>query len=197
MPGLRITRTGAVFEAMVPTILAQKVVGKESARSYRALVQAWGEPAPGPTGLRLPPSAESLATRPYHDFHPFGIEMRRAGAIRMAASSVRRMEQALDLGAEEARRLLSAFPGVGPWSAAEVAIVALGDADAVSVGDYHLPHTVSWALTGRPRGSDQRMLELLEPYHGHRGRVLRLLEAAGIAAPRSGPRMPVRSIARL
>jgi 3-methyladenine DNA glycosylase/8-oxoguanine DNA glycosylase len=74
-----------------------------------------------------------------------------------------------------------------------VAIVALGNADAVSVGDYHLPHMVSWALTGEPRGSDERMLELLEPYLGHRGRVLRLIGAAGIGAPRLGPRVKLRS----
>jgi hypothetical protein len=35
------------------------------------------------------------------------------------------------------------------------------------------------------------MLELLEPYRGHRGRVLRLLLAGGIAAPRRGPRLPL------
>jgi hypothetical protein len=41
------------------------------------------------------------------------------------------------------------------------------------------------------------MLELLEPYRGHRGRVLRLLFAAGIEAPRYGPRLPLRSVARM
>ena len=88
---------------------------------------------------------------------------------------------------------MRALPGVGPWTAAEVALVALGDADAVPVGDYHVPHMVSWALAGEPRGSDERMLDLLEPFAGHRGRVVRLLAAAGLAAPRFGPRMPLRS----
>jgi 3-methyladenine DNA glycosylase/8-oxoguanine DNA glycosylase len=86
---------------------------------------------------------------------------------------------------------------MGPWSAAEIARVALGDADAVSIGDYHLPHQVSWALAGEPRGSDERMLELLEPYRGHRCRVLRLLFAAGIEAPRYGPRLPLQDVARM
>jgi 3-methyladenine DNA glycosylase/8-oxoguanine DNA glycosylase len=97
----------------------------------------------------------------------------------------------------DARRLLAAFPGVGPWTAAEVALVALGDADAVSVGDYHIPNTVAWALAGEPRGTDQRMLELLEPFAGHRGRVIRLIEAAGISAPKYGPKATARSIGRL
>jgi 3-methyladenine DNA glycosylase/8-oxoguanine DNA glycosylase len=117
--------------------------------------------------------------------------------IRFAASRAARIEEAAGMTPEDARRRLLAFPGIGPWSAAEVALTALGDPDAVSVGDYHLPHLVSWALAGEPRGTDERMLELLEPYAGHRGRALRLLEAAGLGAPRFGPRMPLRDIARL
>jgi 3-methyladenine DNA glycosylase/8-oxoguanine DNA glycosylase len=78
-----------------------------------------------------------------------------------------------------------------------VAAVALGDPDAVSVGDYHLPHLVAWALAGKPRGDDALMLELLEPFRGNRGRVLRLLELGGHHAPRFGPRRPLRSIAGL
>ena len=77
-----------------------------------------------------------------------------------------------------------------------MARLGLGDPDAVSVGDFHLPNLVSWALAGEPRGTDERMLELLEPYRGQRGRVQRLLEAGGITAPRFGPRRPLRSIAR-
>ena len=101
------------------------------------------------------------------------------------------------MGAPEARRRLTAIPGVGPWSAAEVALVALGDADAVSLGDFHLPHQVCWALAGVPRGDDDTMLELLEPYRGHRGRVLRLLFEGGVAAPRFGSRLPLPRIGRL
>jgi len=98
----------------------------------------------------------------------------------------------------DARRRMTALPGIGAWTAAEVGLVALGDADAVSVGDYHLPNRVAWALAGEPRGDDARMLELLEPWRGHRGRVIRLIGAGGGAgggaAPRYGPRMPLRSI---
>jgi 3-methyladenine DNA glycosylase/8-oxoguanine DNA glycosylase len=89
------------------------------------------------------------------------------------------------------------LPGVGPWTAAEVALRALGDTDAVSVGDFHIPNMVAWALAREPRATDARMLELLEPYRGQRGRVIRLLEAAGVAAPRFGPRMSPRAIAAI
>ena len=91
---------------------------------------------------------------------------------------------------------LTAVTGVGPWTAAEVSAVAFGDADAVSVGDYHLPSLVSWALAGERKGTDERMLELLAPFSGHRGRVIRLLAAGGAGPPRRGPRMAPRDIAR-
>jgi 3-methyladenine DNA glycosylase/8-oxoguanine DNA glycosylase len=104
-----------------------------------------------------------------------------------------RVDEAAELPLDEAYRRLRALPGVGQWSAAEVGLVALGDADAVSVGDYHLPSQVAWALAGERTGTDARMLELLEPYRGHRGRVLRLLTVAAVGPPRRGPRRALRS----
>jgi 3-methyladenine DNA glycosylase/8-oxoguanine DNA glycosylase len=201
MPGLRITRSRAVFEALLRTVPAQKVTGVEAGRAYTALVRRFGEPAPfaegAPAGLFVPPSPERLAELPYFAWHRLGIEMRRANVLRHAAARAAKLEEAVGMPPQDARRRLMAFIGVGAWTAAEVAIVALGDADAVSVGDYHLPNTVSWALAGESRGTDERMLELLAPFAGHRGRVIRLIEAAGIAAPRFGPKMPVRSFRAL
>ena len=95
------------------------------------------------------------------------------------------------------RRRLRSLPGIGAWTAAEVVRCAFGDPDAVSVGDFHIPNTVAWALAGEPRADDARMLELLEPYRGQRGRVQRLLEVGGIVAPRYGPRLAPRSIAAI
>jgi 3-methyladenine DNA glycosylase/8-oxoguanine DNA glycosylase len=196
LPGLRIPRSQAVTEALVPVIIEQKFSGDEARRSYRSLVIALGEPAPGPPGhgLRVPPSPATLAATPSWAMHPFGVERKRADTIRLTCSYARRLDEATSLAAPEARRRLSAVPGIGAWTAAEVALVALGDADAVSVGDFHLPHQVCRALTGIPRGDDAAMLELLEPYRGHRGRVLRLLAAGGVQAPRFGPRMARRRI---
>jgi 3-methyladenine DNA glycosylase/8-oxoguanine DNA glycosylase len=194
MPGLRIPHSGAVMELLVPTILEQKVIGKEARRSWAGLVRALGEPAPGPEGLLLAPSPAVLAATPYFAFHRFDVERRRADTVRRAATHARRLEEATAMAPDDARRRLCALPGLGPWSAAKVALAALGDADAVAVGDYHLPHLVCWALAGEPRGDDARMLELLEPYRGHRGRVTRLLMAGGVQAPRYGPRMALHPI---
>jgi 3-methyladenine DNA glycosylase/8-oxoguanine DNA glycosylase len=196
-PGLRIPRSGAVFEAVLPIIIEQKVTTSEAHEAYRRLVHAWGERAPGPggeLGLRVPPGARDLAGRPYFEFHRFGLERRRATTIRNAAERAPKLEETTAMDPASATRRLCALSGIGPWTAAQVGLAALGDADAVPVGDLHLPNMVAWALAGEPRGTDERMLELLEPFGGHRGRAARLLTLAGVQAPRFGPRTKLRSI---
>jgi 3-methyladenine DNA glycosylase/8-oxoguanine DNA glycosylase len=195
LAGVRIGRSEAVFEALVPAILEQKVLGSAARRAYRGIVARWGEPAPGPHGLRLQPEPAALARLPYYALHPLGVERRRADTLRRAAASAARLEEAVRMTREAADARLRALPGIGGWTAAEVTLRALGDADAVSVGDFHLPHLVAWALAGEPRATDARMLELLEPWRGHRGRVVRLLEASGIWPPAYGPRMARYDIA--
>jgi 3-methyladenine DNA glycosylase/8-oxoguanine DNA glycosylase len=194
-PGLRLGRTAAVVEALVPAVIEQRVTGAESARSYRELVRRHGEPAPGPFGLLLPPDPALLANLPYWALHRCGIEQRRADTVRRVAARAARLETATALAPSDAERLLTTVPGVGPWTAAEVAQIALGDRDSVSVGDYNLSHLVGWALAGERRATDERMLELLAPYAGHRARVVRLLERSGRHPPRRAPRRARPSIA--
>lgn len=195
--GLRMTRTEAVFEALVPAIIGQKVSATEARHSYLALVDHYGSPAPGPIGLRLPPDPAVLAGLPYHAFHPLGIERRRAEALREAARVAESLERLTALSPAEARRRLATLPGIGAWTAAETIRIALGDPDAVSVGDYNLPNLVAWLLAGEPRGDDARMLELLAPYAGQRARAVRLLELSGRRPPRFGPRLARQSIAAI
>jgi 3-methyladenine DNA glycosylase/8-oxoguanine DNA glycosylase len=191
--GLRMCRTDAIVEALVPSVIEQKVIGLEARRSYARLVRALGAPAPGPAGgLFVPPEPAVLAGTPADTYHRFGIERTRSDAIRLACSYARRLEEAVVLPPDAARARLRALPGIGPWTAAEVTRIAFGDADAVSVGDYHLPSMVAWALAGEPRADDARMLELLAPYAGHRARVVRMIEIGGSHPPRSGPRLPLR-----
>jgi 3-methyladenine DNA glycosylase/8-oxoguanine DNA glycosylase len=160
-------------------------------------VTALAEPAPGPLGLVLPPDPEHVAALPYYAFHPFGVERRRAEVLRHVGARAAWVDEAAGLPIDAAEDRLATVQGIGPWTVAEVARLAFGDADAVSVGDYHVPNIVAWALAREPRGSDERMLELLEPYRPHRGRVQRLLETSGIRAPAFGPRMAPRAIDRI
>jgi 3-methyladenine DNA glycosylase/8-oxoguanine DNA glycosylase len=196
-PGLRLPSSGRVLHALVPTILEQKVTGTEAFRSYGALLRRYGEPAPDPghaPALLLPPTPKTLAGLPYHAYHPLGVERRRAEVIRAAAARADWLEGRT--AAETAHRLRS-LPGIGAWTVAEVLRCVFGDPDAVSVGDYHVPNMVAWALAGEPRADDARMLELLAPYRGQRGRVQRLLEVGRVTAPRYGSRMAPRSIASI
>lgn len=197
-PGIRTLRTEAVVDALVAGIVEQKVTGTEAHRVWHGLVRTYGEPAPGPAaaklGLRLLPTPATLAALPYYAYHPLGLERRRAELIRAVAARAPWFEAIVDLPLPQAYARLLAVPGIGPWTAAEVAVRALGDDDAVSVGDFHLPNLVAWALAGEPRGSDARMLELLEPYRGRRALVIRLLELGGARPPSYGPRLAPRRI---
>jgi 3-methyladenine DNA glycosylase/8-oxoguanine DNA glycosylase len=193
--GVRLTASGRPFDALLPAILEQKVTGVEARASYRALIRRHGEAALGPFGLRLAPSPQALAALPSYAFHPLGVERRRAELIRRCAAIAPRLARAG--GSAEASRLLAAVPGIGPWTRAEVVRVAYGDPDAVSIGDYHLPSVVAWALAGERSAGDDRMIELLEPYRGQRARVQRLLELGGVWPPRRGPRMAARQIAAI
>jgi 3-methyladenine DNA glycosylase/8-oxoguanine DNA glycosylase len=195
--GVGLTRALDVVRTLIAAVLEQKVVGLEARRAWRQMTAAVSEPAPGEGGLLLPPDPSRVAELPYFRFHPWGVERRRAEVVRAVCARAASLEALAEVPPEEARRRLEAMPGVGPWTSAEVARLSLGDPDAVSVGDYHLPNIVAWALAGETRGTDKRMLELLEPYRGQRGRVQLLLEASHISPPAYGPRLEARSIDRL
>ena len=194
-PGLRLTRTGSVLDALVVSILGQKVQGEEAHRAWQGLVTRFGERAPGPLDLWVPPPPEKLARLPYWAFHHIGLERRRADVIRAAAAVAPQLERIANLSHEDGERRLRSLNGIGVWTAAETMRLALGDPDAVSVGDYHLPHIVCRALAGEPRGTDERMLELLEPYRGQRARVALLIEFGSAWQARRAPRRRLRSIA--
>jgi hypothetical protein len=191
--GMRVGRSGRVLEALVPAVLEQKVVGAEACRAWRLLLLRFGDPAPGPApdGMRVFPPARTWLRIPSWEWHRAGVEGVRARTIIGAAQVARRLEEIVAMASADADRRLRALPGIGPWTSAEIRQRACGDADAVSVGDYHLPATVGWALAGR-KVDDAGMLELLAPYAGHRYRVTRLVELGRAGPPRHGPRMSVR-----
>ncbi len=193
--GLRFPRHPSVFCSLQRWVLAQKVTGIEAGQAYRRLVRSWGEPAPGPGGLFLPPTPEEILQHGYEEFHPLGVEKRRADQLRHLASRTRRLEALGDLEPEKAGELLCAQRGVGPWTSAKIVRQCLGDPDAVEVGDYNTPHMVAFNLCGEERSNDARMLDLLEPYRGYRGRAILLMERYGRHPPRRGPRADLRHLA--
>lgn len=187
--GLRTGASGDLYHQLLPTVVAQRITAGEALRQWHRLCTSLGEPAPGPyPELRLPPAPADLARRPAWWFHPLGIEAKRARTLREIARVAHRLWAWAELEPLAAAQKLALVPGVGVWTIGSVLGPALGDDDAVPVGDFHIPHMVAWNLAGEARADDDRMLALLEPYRGVRGRVVRLLVLGGHRAPARGPR---------
>ncbi|HWF68688.1 MAG TPA: DNA-3-methyladenine glycosylase 2 family protein [Mycobacterium sp.] len=199
VPHLRLGRTGQVLEALIPAVIEQRVPGADAFRAWRLLVTKFGTPAPGPAParMRVPPSADVWRHLPSWEYHRANVDPGRARTIVSCAQRAPSLERLASWPAAKARDALLSLPGVGAWTAAETAQRAFGDPDALSVGDYHIPKMIGWTLLGRPI-VDADMVELLEPMRPHRYRVVRLLEASGLAyEPRRGARLPVQDIRAL
>ena len=205
--GLRPCVAPSLVDVIVRYVAQQRVTFADAAAAYRQLVLRFGAKVAGtPEGLRAPPSARQLASLPYYELHRFGLERRRAETIAAVAKRATRVEALRDAPFDEVRTKLALFRGVGPWTREMVLATALGDFDAVPLGDYHLPHLVAWTLAGTERDrarpgpdpdADRRMLELLAPFAGQRFRALQMLDAFQHTTggpfrpePRRGPRHP-------
>ncbi len=196
LPGLRIVRLGSAYDLALATTVEQRVTSAEAKRSWRALVRRHGSPAPGVHGLRLPPAPEVVETLADWEWRALGIEGRRAATMRTIASDAAGLDRAVGAGDAMLANRLSSLRGVGPWTAAHVLLFAVADADAVPVGDWHLPRHVGHALARGGRADDGRMLELLEPFRPHRARVWRLLMAGTGGPPRRAPRARIHDLMR-
>ncbi|MFI5680887.1 DNA-3-methyladenine glycosylase family protein [Streptomyces cellulosae] len=199
-PGLRLTRTGLVLESLIPSVLEQKVTTDEAYRAWRSLVRKFGEPAPGPAAggrLWVMPAPRTWALIPSWEWHRAGVDNKRASTILRAVRVAARLEEAVRMPPAQAQARLEVVPGIGPWTSAEVVQRSHGAADAVTVGDLHLPGIVGWALAGDRFADDAVMLELLEPYAGQRHRAARLILLSGQVPARRAPRMPRGDIGRL
>jgi 3-methyladenine DNA glycosylase/8-oxoguanine DNA glycosylase len=193
LPGLRLGSVGRVWDVLFAAVLEQKVTGHEARRSWRELCRRFGTPAPGPApdGMFAPPTPKAVLRIQDWEWHRAGLDGARRRTVIAAAQVAHRLEGAVALRGEEGRSLLRRVPGIGVWTAAEVAQRAWGDADAVSVGDFHIPSVVGYALLGH-KLDDDGMLEVLAPYAPHRQRAVRYIEASGFRKPRFGPRFAAR-----
>jgi len=200
---IRLASTGLIWQTLVFVILGQRVTTQEAMRSWRRLVAAHGEPAPGPDGMRLPPTSDVLRSLSYVDLHTMNVERRRADAIVLAAKRAGRLEEAALMTPADALVRLSALSGLGVWTATSTVATSHGDPDTIVLRDYGLPTMVNYAFTGNARrvpadeGGDELMCAHLAPWAGHRQRIVRLLSSAGLHAPRRAPRAFNPDIRRL
>lgn len=185
--GTHLPRRPVVFHRLVQIVLMQLVTWADAFRGWRLLVDRFGHAAPGPFAMRCPPSPRTLRELGYYDLMGCGVNPRQARLILRLAQEASRLDR-LATDPSALGRYLATIPGVGDWTIQYLLGSALGESDAVLTGDYHMPHTVAWFLAGEERGNDERMVELLEPFRGHRFRVVNLLWQSGITAPRRGPR---------
>ena len=197
---LLLGRSNTPYHELLHAVLAQRVTSIEAIRQWHHIVRTYGTTAPGPNpSLMLPPSPDVLASLPYHAFHGFGIERKRAESLISVAKHFDFLSRIMDdnLSPGEMTQKLQMIPGVGVWTAAVAGGLAFGDPDALLVGDFHVKNTVAYALTGNIRGTDEEMVQTLTPYAGQRHRVVRWLQLSGIKAPARGPRRRIVSITRL
>ncbi|CEA08946.1 hypothetical protein BN1051_02308 [Arthrobacter saudimassiliensis] len=190
-PGLRLPACGRMLDTLVPVILEQKVTLMEAYSAWRYLVTKFGRPAPGPgpVHLRVAPDAAGWRRVPSWEWHRAGVDSSRSGAVMRACAAASGLERLAEapVGADLEARLRT-VPGIGPWTVAETVQRTHGAPDTVSVGDFHLAKFVGAALTGR-RTDDAGMLALLEPWRGHRQRVVRMLMLSGFRKQAYGPKL--------
>jgi hypothetical protein len=184
--GFRIGATGRWYEAVITTAIGQRVVTADAAQSRRRLARDHGDTSlGGPMGIL--PDPATLLSLPDHDFHRAGIERSRTRVLRIAAKYADRLERLEGVPGTDAVAWMQQLPGIGPWTAGITSAIAGGDPDAVPVGDLHVPGMVTYAFTGEI-GDDERMLEVLEPFAGHRGRVVRMVKMGGAGPPKHRPK---------
>ena len=194
---LQLPATDTPYHEVLPAILGQRITAAQAMLQWAALCEQFGEVAPGPLGLRLPPAPARLARVTSWEFHRLGIERQRASTLLVAARHAAFIDRTRGLDGAAARTALTALPGIGVWTAAVAIGVSHGDPDALPVGDFHVKNTVAHALTGKARGTDDDMLDTLAAYAGTRWLVVRVLEKAGLTAPRFAPKRRLLNIARL
>ena len=170
LAGLRVVAVPWAFDTLLGYVLQQRVSYAEASRSYLELSRHQARVAPGPLSLLLPPQLEEFSLS---WICSKGVDEKRA-------STLLRLPQLRNIlegppQAQSAAEAMLRLRGLGPWTVQAVIGQALGDADALPTGDLHFPHLVSYKLTGVRWSTDERMLELLQPYRPSRFRALRLL----------------------
>ncbi len=163
--GLRTPGAWDPFETSVRIMLGQQVSVAGATTLAGRLVAAFGEPVAGLGSMRLThtfPSPERIAGASMQRLRDIGLPGARAESIRAfaraGADGQLRIDAATPL--DEIEGTLRAVPGVGPWTAQMIALVAAGQQDAFPAGDLGLRRAAA-RLTGASSPLRQQDLEIL------------------------------------
>ncbi|HEY4558817.1 MAG TPA: 3-methyladenine DNA glycosylase [Enteractinococcus sp.] len=188
-PGMRFMATGQLVDELLTVVLEQKVTQRQARATWGWLAKTYGEASPaGEPASKLAPKPQRVLDIPSWEWHAGWVQPFMVRTLKTVASRASALHRLAHQPLERISAGLTSLPGIGPWTVAETLQRTHGAADYVAVGDYHIAHHVGEALTGR-RTDDEEMLELLEPWVGHRQRIVRLIYASGIRFSRFGPRM--------
>gem|GEM_PF-7085391 len=176
--GDRVARTGTLWHDAAWTIVQQRVHRRDAAAQWRRLVLDMGTRVSGVDDLWAPPEPQRVARSHPTELRRYGIDAHRAQALINVAIVAKRLQAFAEAPFEEVRRPLLAIDGIGPWTVSCLSAFTWGDPDTVIVGDSGIPSLLASTLAGDRRATDERMLELLDPYRPHRYRILKLAFAA-------------------
>ncbi len=135
-PGIRVPGAADGFELAVRAVLGQQVSVAAARTFCGRLLAALGEPL-GDGRWRLFPTPAAVAGS---DLAGIGLTGARIATVRALAAAVAGGGLTLDADADRAAtgQALRALPGIGPWTASYVVMRALGDPDALPLGDLVL-----------------------------------------------------------
>lgn len=185
--GTHLPVTPVMFSKLVQIVLQQLVSWQDASATWRQIVKRYGQPSDD-SDLIACPTAKKLLTLGYYDLVSCGALPKQARLILKLALQADRIERLAQTDRDKLGRWLLSVPGVGPWTVDYVLGFALGEPDVVIRGDFAIPDYVSWFLIRQPMSSDQQMAELLQPFVGHRFRLVHLIMQSGVKPPRRGPR---------
>ena len=156
-PGRRVTGAVDGVEAAFRMVLGQQVSLAAGATLTARLVARAGKPLTAPDGAltHVFPTAEAVAGA---DLSAMGMPASRVRTLRAVAEALADGRLVLDAGAERsaADAALRSLPGIGPWTAAMVALRALHDPDAFPSGDLGLRHQAArLGLPADPTGLER------------------------------------------
>jgi AraC family transcriptional regulator of adaptative response / DNA-3-methyladenine glycosylase II len=192
VPGRRVPGHVDGHELAIRAVLGQQVSLSAAATHAARLVRARGEPLVRPVGgvTHLFPSAEALAAL---DPGALAMPRSRGRALIGVARALAAGDLILDSGAERPAAVagLLALPGVGPWTAAYVAMRALRDPDAFMPSDLGVRHALE--RLGQP-GDPAAATRLGERWRPYRAYAMQYLWAL-VARPAGASREPSAALA--